>query len=73
VIQRLRTLFARKQPKTEPLDLNEAAREVLALSASELQRNRVTLRTEFDENLPTVKGDRVQLQQVILNLILRKV
>jgi signal transduction histidine kinase len=70
VIQRLRTLFARKQPKTEPLDLNEAAREVLALSASELQRNRVTLRTEFDENLPTVKGDRVQLQQVILNQIL---
>lgn len=70
VIQRLRTLFARRQPNTEPVDLNDAARELLALSSSELQRSRVILRTEFDGGLPTVTGDRVQLQQVILNLIL---
>jgi len=68
VIQRLRGLFAHKQPKTEPVDLNDAAREVLTLSAGELQNNRVTLRTEFEEGLPAVTGDRIQLQQVILNL-----
>jgi PAS domain S-box-containing protein len=70
VIQHLRDLFARKQPTTAPLDLNAAAREVLALSASELHRSRVVLRTDFEDALPMVRGDRVQLQQVILNLIL---
>ena len=70
VIQRLRALFVRNEPTTEPVDLNDAAREVLALSSSELQRNRVILRTDFDAALPTVTGDRVQLQQVVLNLIL---
>jgi PAS domain S-box-containing protein len=70
VIQRLRTLFSHKQPKYELVDLNDAAREVLALSTSELQRGHVTLRTDFDDGLPAVNGDRVQLQQVLLNLIL---
>jgi PAS domain S-box-containing protein len=70
VIQRLRALFTRKPPATERVDLNDAAREVAALSASELQRNRIALRTDFAEGLPPVCGDRVQLQQVILNLIL---
>jgi PAS domain S-box-containing protein len=68
VIQRLRSLFARKPPSMEPVDLNDAAREVLALSASELQRRRVVLRTDFAAGLPAVSGDRVQLLQVILNL-----
>jgi PAS domain S-box-containing protein len=70
VIQRLRTLFARKPPSMGPVELNDAAGEVLALSSSELQRRRVVLRTDFAEDLPPVSGDRVQLQQVILNLIL---
>lgn len=70
VIQHLRALFARTQPTTGRVDLNDAAREVLALSSSELHRTRVILRSEFDPNLPTVRGDRVQLQQVMLNLIL---
>jgi PAS domain S-box-containing protein len=70
VIQRLRALFARRPPGSDRFDLNEAAREVLALSASELQGRRVVLNTEFDESLPAVRGDRVQLQQVILNLVL---
>jgi PAS domain S-box-containing protein len=69
VIKRLRALFAREQGAPQPLDLNEAAREVLALCAGELQRSRVVLRTDFAEQLPTVRGDRVQLQQVILNLV----
>lgn len=69
VIRRLRALFARKKPATEPVDLNEAAREVLELSSSELQRSQITLRTDFAADLPLVKGDRIQLQQVILNLV----
>jgi len=52
------------------VDLNEAAREVIALSWSELQRSRVILRPELADILPPVTGDRVQLQQVILNLLL---
>jgi signal transduction histidine kinase len=70
VIQRLRAMFARKQPETESVDLNEAAREVLALSSSELQVCRVILKSDFDMGLPLVRADRVQIQQVILNLIL---
>ena len=70
VIQRLRAMFARNQPTNESVDVNEAAREVLALTSSELQVCRVTLRTDFDTSLPPVSADRVQLQQVILNLIL---
>ena len=69
VITRLRTLFSKKQIDIEPLDLNEAAREVIALLSGELQRNNVLLKHEFSDHLPAVKGDRVQLQQVILNLI----
>jgi PAS domain S-box-containing protein len=70
VIRRLRALFARKAPILEPIDLNEAAREVLALSSSELQRRRVAVRTDFAIDLPRVLADKVQLQQVILNLVL---
>jgi PAS domain S-box-containing protein len=69
VITRLRALFSKKDVAIEPIDLNEATREVVAISLSELQRNRVILRTELVDDLPSVLGDRVQLQQVILNLM----
>jgi PAS domain S-box-containing protein len=69
VVARLRALFSKKEVTTESVDLNEATREVIALLLSELQRNRVILRPELAEDLPPVTGDRVQLQQVILNLI----
>ena len=69
VIARLRALFMNKEPTLELVDLNDATREVIALSASDLQRNRVILRQEFADDLPPVVGDRVQLQQVILNLL----
>src|ERR1700681_823949 len=69
VIVRLRALFTGKELTTESLDLNEATREVIALSMSELQRHRVMLRPELADELPPVIGDRVQLQQVILNLL----
>ena len=70
VITRLRALFSKKNASTEMVDLNEAAREVVALSLSELQRSQVILRQELADDLPPVTGDRVQLQQVILNLLL---
>jgi signal transduction histidine kinase len=69
VITRLRALFSKKEATTESVDLNEAAREVIALLLNEIQRNRVILRTELAGDLPLVTGDRVQLQQVILNLV----
>ncbi len=70
VMTRLRALFAKKDAATESVNLNEATREVIALSLSELQRSRVILRQELADDLRPVTGDRVQLQQVILNLLL---
>lgn len=69
VLARLRSLFGKKERVIETVDLNEATREVVALSASRLQQARVSVRLELAEDLPAVTGDRVQLQQVILNLI----
>jgi PAS domain S-box-containing protein len=73
VVARLRTLFTRKIKPADAVDLSEATREVLALVASELQRSRVLLKAELAEDLPAVVGDRVQLQQVILNLLLNAI
>ncbi len=70
IIRRLRTLFGKREATSEAVDLNEAAREIIALSWSDLQRSRVIVRAELAEHLPPVVGDRVQLQQVILNLLL---
>jgi PAS domain S-box-containing protein len=69
VITRLRTLFSKKEFTPEPLDLNDATREVIALSLSDLQRNRVVLISDLAADLPAVMGDRVHLQQVTLNLL----
>lgn len=69
VIARLRALFSKKDGLTGSLDLNEATREVIALSAGELKRGRVVLRLELAGDLPLIPGDRVQIQQVILNLL----
>jgi PAS domain S-box-containing protein len=69
VIARLRALFSKKETLVESLDLNDATREVIALSSSDLQRGRVVLEAELADDLPRVTGDRVQLQQVILNLL----
>ena len=69
VITRLRALFTNKDAALELVDLNEATREVIALSRTELERNRVITRINLADELPPVTGDRVQLQQVILNLL----
>jgi signal transduction histidine kinase/HAMP domain-containing protein len=69
VITRLRTLYSKKELSPESMDLNDATREVTSLTLSEMQRNRVILRQELADNLPLITGDRIQLQQVILNLL----
>jgi C4-dicarboxylate-specific signal transduction histidine kinase len=69
VIARLRALFNRNEPASELVDLNDAAREVIALSLGELQNSRVIVRTDLADDLPCVTADRVQLQQVVLNLL----
>ena len=69
VITRLRTLYSKRDISPELMELNEAAREVLSLVSSELQQNQVIVRQELAEKLPPVTGDRIQLQQVILNLL----
>lgn len=69
IVTRLRALFNKRSPTLEMVDLNEAAQEVIALSWSAIQANQIVLQTRFAGDLPSVKGDRVQLQQVILNLI----
>jgi C4-dicarboxylate-specific signal transduction histidine kinase len=63
-------MFAKKAPTMERVDLNDAAREVIAISSGELRRSGAVLETDFAESLPVISGDRVQLQQVILNLLL---
>ena len=73
VVVRLRALFSRKPVVAEMLDLNEAAGDVIALLAGELERGRVTVRAELAGELPRVMGDRIQLQQVILNLVMNAV
>jgi signal transduction histidine kinase len=73
VIGRLRALFTRTEAVSHQLDLNDAIRDVLALSARELQSSQILLRTELATDLPPVTGDRVQLQQVALNLILNAI
>jgi PAS domain S-box-containing protein len=70
VISKLRSLFTKKDFTAEIVDLNEATREVIALLMSELQRSRLMLRIQLADDLPPVMGDRIQLQQIILNLLL---
>ncbi len=73
VIARLRALFAKRDAASELVNLNEAIQEVVALTRDEARKHRVVLTTEMAEPLPSVVGDRVQLQQVAMNLILNAV
>jgi len=70
VIRQIRALMKKNAPEKAPLDINETLQEVIALTAGELGKNQVLLRTELEADLPPVLGDRVELQQVLLNLIL---
>jgi signal transduction histidine kinase len=73
VTGRIRALIRKAPPRKGRFDLNEAVLDVIALTRSEVLRHAVSVRTELATGLPCVQGDRVQLQQVILNLILNAV
>jgi signal transduction histidine kinase len=70
IIGRIRSLMSKTVSERVPLDMNALVREVLDLTASELRRREVSMKTELFSPLPMILGDRIQLQQVILNLIL---
>jgi PAS domain S-box-containing protein len=73
VISRMRALVRKAPPRNDPLDINEVIREVIALTRSELDRTGTELQTRLADGLPLVPGDRIQLQQVMVNLILNAV
>src|SRR6267378_462316 len=70
VIGRIRALARKAETNKQPMDVNDAVREVLALTDAEVRRNAVLVRWELAGDLPPVLGDRVQLQQVVLNLVM---
>ena len=70
VVRRIRALFKRAAHEEVPLDLNEVIGEVLGLLRGETTKRRVIVETDLGQDLPPVIGDRVQLQQLILNLLL---
>ena len=73
VIARIRALTKRQMPRKETLDINHEILEVLALTERELRGHDIVLRTQLDRTLPRVAGDRVQLQQVLINLIMNAI
>ena len=73
VIARIRALTKREMPHKESLDINHETLEVLALTERELRGHDIVLRTQLDKTLPRVAGDRVQLQQVLINLIMNAI
>jgi PAS domain S-box-containing protein len=70
VIGRIHALIKKVPPRKDGLEINEAIQEVIALTHGEVVKHRVSLRTQLAAGLPLIQGDRVQLQQVILNLII---
>src|SRR5271169_3334864 len=73
VISRIRALVRKAPARKEQLDINDTIREAVALIRSELRRNGISLRTQLTDGLPLVPGDRVQLQQVLVNLIVNAI
>jgi two-component system, LuxR family, sensor kinase FixL len=69
IISGIRALINKAPPQRDWLDINETIIEVIALARSEVQKNRVSLQTRLSSDIPLILGDRIQLQQVILNLI----
>ena len=69
VMESIRALMKKSEPQMNRVDINDAIRHVLALSRSELDRQQVSVQTDLVDELPPLLGDRVQLEQVILNLI----
>jgi PAS domain S-box-containing protein len=73
IISRIRAMVKKSPPRRDKLSINSTLMEVIVLIRGEVQRNNISLRTEFCDELPLVPGDRIQLQQVILNLIMNAI
>jgi PAS domain S-box-containing protein len=73
IIGRIRALVRKAPPRSDQVDINETVREVIAVTRAELRRNRISLQTQLADALRPVQGDRIQLQQVMLNLMLNAV
>jgi PAS domain S-box-containing protein len=73
IVGRIRALAKKAPPQKDWLDLNQAIGEVIAIARSELQRHRVSLQTQLAYDLPLIMGDRIQLQQVVLNLLVNAI
>jgi C4-dicarboxylate-specific signal transduction histidine kinase len=73
VIHRIRALIKKAPPRMARVDVNEAVRDITTLARSELLGHGVSLQTQLATGLPLIEGDRIQLQQVILNLTLNAV
>ena len=73
IVARIRELFKKVEPVKRPLDLNEAIREIVIMIRNELDKKQINIETKLAADLPQVLGDRVQLQQVIMNLTLNSI
>jgi signal transduction histidine kinase len=73
MVSRMRALFKKTLAETEPLYLNDVIQEVVAIVQSEAERNRISLRTDLADDLPRLMGDKIQLQQVISNLLVNAI
>jgi PAS domain S-box-containing protein len=73
IISRIRLLFKKVSPQRELVDVNEVVREMIVLLRSEATRYSISIRTQLALDLPQVMGDRVQLQQVLMNLLLNSI
>jgi PAS domain S-box-containing protein len=73
VIDRIRALVKKAPPRKDKVDINEAILEVIALTQNEMANNSISVRTQLADALPAIQGDRVQLQQVILNLLINAI
>jgi len=73
IIGRIRDMIKKGPPKRDNFDINKAIQDLIALAYAQAHQNGVSIKTEFADSLPLVHGDRVQLQQVILNLIINAI
>jgi C4-dicarboxylate-specific signal transduction histidine kinase len=73
IIVSVRSMFSKAEGQKLPVDINEVIHSVLAIVRVEMQKNKVSLETQLDERLPNVQGDKVQLQQVVLNLVINAI
>jgi C4-dicarboxylate-specific signal transduction histidine kinase len=73
IVNRIRGLIKREPSRNDRLDINETILDVIALTHSEVERNDVSLQTRLTDGLPVVQGDRIRLQQVVLNLIVNAI